>query len=105
MISETSTQYKEVISACQELFAKKTRDYGTAWRVLRLPSITDQIYIKAQRIRSIQEKGIQKVEDGIREEFMGIINYCAIAMIQIRLTPTHLLNSQQKKLFLFIMKR
>ncbi|NOT75670.1 MAG: DUF1599 domain-containing protein [Cyclobacteriaceae bacterium] len=85
MISETSTQYKEVISACQELFAKKTRDYGTAWRVLRLPSITDQIYIKAQRIRSIQEKGIQKVEDGIREEFMGIINYCAIAMIQIRL--------------------
>ena len=55
MISKTSTQYKEVISACQELFAKKTRDYGTAWRVLRLPSITDQIYIKAWRIRQIQE--------------------------------------------------
>ncbi len=85
MITKTSTQYKEVISACQELFAKKTRDYGTAWRVLRLPSITDQIYIKTQRIRSIQEKGSQKVEDSIREEFMGIINYCVIALIQMKL--------------------
>ena len=85
MITKTSTQYREVISACQELFTKKTRDYGTAWRVLRLPSITDQIYIKAQRIRSIQEKGSQKVEDSIREEFMGIINYCVIALIQVKL--------------------
>ena len=85
MITETSTQYKEVISACQELFTKKTRDYGTAWRVLRLPSITDQIYIKAQRIRSVQEKGLQKVEDSIRDEFMGIINYCVIALIQMKL--------------------
>ncbi len=85
MNSETSTQYKEVISACQDLFSKKTRDYGTAWRVLRLPSITDQIFIKAQRIRTIQEKGLQKVKDDIREEFMGIINYCVIALIQIKL--------------------
>ena len=85
MNPDTSTQYNEVISACQELFAKKTRDYGTAWRVLRLPSITDQIYIKAQRIRTIQEKGHQKVEDGIQGEFMGIINYCVIALIQIKL--------------------
>ena len=85
MITKTSTQYREVISACQELFQKKTRDYGTAWRVLRLASITDQIYIKAQRIRSIQEKGQQKVGDSILDEFMGIVNYCVIALIQIKL--------------------
>lgn len=85
MISRTSTQYKEVITACKELFHQKTRDYGTAWRVLRLPSITDQIFIKAQRIRSIQQKGIQKVGDPIRDEFVGIINYCVIALIQMRM--------------------
>ncbi len=85
MISKTNTQYKEVISACKELFLKKTRDYGTAWRVLRLPSITDQIFIKAQRIRSIQEKGTQKVGDPIHDEFVGIINYCVMALIQIGL--------------------
>ena len=93
MNKKTSSQYKEVISACQELFVKKTRDYGTAWRVLRLESITDQIYIKAQRIRSIQEKGQQKVEDSIRDEFMGIVNYCVIALIQMKLalgTPNEL---------------
>ncbi|CAN5433091.1 DUF1599 domain-containing protein [soil metagenome] len=88
MILKTSTQYKEVISACQELFAKKTRDYGTAWRVLRLPSITDQIYIKAQRIRSIQEKGEQKVEDSISDEFIAIVNYCVMALIQMKLEGT-----------------
>jgi hypothetical protein len=88
MISKTSTQYKEVISACQGLFEKKTRDYGTAWRVLRLSSITDQIYIKAQRIRSIQEKGQQKVEDSVIDEFMGIVNYCVIALIQIKLVKS-----------------
>lgn len=85
MNARTSTQYTEVISACKDLFAKKTRDYGTSWRVLRLPSITDQVFIKAQRIRSIQEKGQQRVEDSIRDEFIGIINYCAIALIQIKL--------------------
>ena len=61
-------------------------DYGTAWRILRLPSITDQIFIKAQRIRSIQEKGIQLVEEDISSEFIGIINYCVIALIQMELT-------------------
>jgi len=82
---KTSAEYKEVIAACKALFAKKTHDYGTAWRVLRLPSITDQIYIKAQRVRSIQEKGVQKVEDTIKDEFIGIINYCIIAMMQMKL--------------------
>lgn len=74
-----------MIGICRSLFLKKTADYGTAWRILRLPSITDQIYIKAQRIRSIQQKGTQKVNDPIRDEFIGIINYCIMALIQIKL--------------------
>ncbi len=86
MKGQTREQYQQIISNCKEIFAKKTKDYGTAWRILRLPSITDQILIKAQRIRSIQEKGQQKVEDDIRDEFIGIINYCIIALIQIKLT-------------------
>lgn len=85
MASKTISEYKEVIKACKEVFEKKTRDYGTAWRILRLPSITDQIMIKAQRIRSIQEKGMQRVEDGIPGEFIGIINYCIIAIMQMAL--------------------
>lgn len=85
MNPKTAHEYKEVIAGCKTLFAKKTHDYGTAWRILRLSSITDQIYIKAQRIRSIQEKGSQKVEDSIKDEFVGIINYCLIAMIQLKL--------------------
>jgi len=86
VIEKTAMEYRSVIETCRSLFEKKTRDYGTAWRILRLPSITDQIYIKAQRIRSIQEKGTQKVDDPIRDEFIGIINYCIIALIQIKLT-------------------
>lgn len=85
MIEKTISEYKQVIATCKALFAKKTKDYGTAWRILRLPSITDQIFIKAQRIRSIQEKGTQKVEDPIKDEFIGIVNYCLIALIQINL--------------------
>jgi len=81
--TQTSNEYKEVISRCKELFRKKTIDYGTAWRIFRLPSITDQIFIKAQRIRSIQEKGSQKVNDPIEDDFVGIINYCLIALLQI----------------------
>lgn len=85
MIDKTASEYKQVISTCKTLFAKKTQDYGTAWRILRLPSITDQIFIKAQRIRSIQDKGSQKVEDPIKDEFIGIVNYCLIAMVQMSL--------------------
>jgi|TARA_Y100000592_G_C5455312_1_gene311078 hypothetical protein len=81
--NKTSNEYTQVIARCKELFRKKTIDYGTAWRILRLSSITDQIFIKAQRIRSIQEKGNQKVEDPIVDEFVGIINYCLIALLQI----------------------
>ena len=82
----TEQQYKDIISGCVDIFKKKTIDYGTAWRILRLPSITDQIYIKAQRIRSIQEKGEQKVDEDIEGEFIAIINYCIIALIQMTLT-------------------
>jgi len=82
---KTVNEYKEVIKQCKALFAKKTKDYGTAWRILRLPSITDQIFIKAQRIRSIQDKQSQKVGEDITSEFVGIINYCIMALIQIEL--------------------
>ncbi|MEM7549035.1 MAG: DUF1599 domain-containing protein [Bacteroidota bacterium] len=85
MIENTASEYKEVIKGCKEVFEKKTKDYGTAWRILRLPSITDQIFIKAQRIRSIQEKGVQKVDDDVQTEFLGIINYCIIALMQLKL--------------------
>jgi hypothetical protein len=85
LVEKTAQEYKSIIATCAALFEKKTRDYGTAWRILRLPSITDQIFIKAQRIRSIQEKGVQKVDDPIKDEFVGIINYCLIALMQIRL--------------------
>lgn len=85
MADQTLNEYKDIIKACKSIFEKKTKDYGTAWRILRLPSITDQIFIKAQRIRSIQEKGVQKVDEDISNEFVGIINYCIMALIQIRL--------------------
>ncbi len=85
MVSKTVGEYKQVIKACKEVFEKKSMDYGTAWRILRLPSITDQIFIKAQRVRSIQEKGARKVEDDITNEFVGIVNYCIIALIQMEL--------------------
>jgi len=83
MNQKTAVEYKEVLATCKSLFEKKTKDYGTAWRILRIPSITDQIWIKAQRIRSIQEKGTQKVDDPIKDEFIGIINYCIIAILQL----------------------
>jgi hypothetical protein len=89
MASNTDQQYDMVISECEGIFLKKTKDYGTAWRVLRTISIIDQIFIKAQRIRTIQEKGEQKVGrvgDDIRSEFIGIINYSIIGLIQLQLT-------------------
>jgi Nucleotide modification associated domain 1 len=86
LINQTLQEYNRVIKACKDIFIKKTQDYGTAWRILRLPSITDQIFIKAQRIRSIQEKGVQKVPEDIRSEFVGIVNYCVIALMQLQLS-------------------
>ncbi len=82
-MQQTSEQYNDVINRCRDLFTKKMKDYGSAWRILRLPSLTDQIYIKAQRIRSLQENEMRKVDEGEIPEFMGIINYSIMALIQI----------------------
>jgi len=81
----TSHQYDQIIISCKEIFIKKTIDYGTSWRVLRLISITDQIFIKAKRVRTIQEKKSQKVADDISSELKGIINYSVIGLIQLEL--------------------
>ena len=86
-MTTTNQQYDKVITSCKEIFLKKAKDYGTAWRVLRTISIVDQIFIKAQRIRTIQQKGEQKVSDGISGEFKGIINYAVIGLIQLELPP------------------
>lgn len=79
----TSEQYDIVISQCRELFINKMKDYGSAWRILRLPSLTDQIFIKAQRIRQLQENEVQKVDEDEIPEFIGIINYSLMALIQL----------------------
>ena len=81
----TSQEYDKVISICRTLFVNKMKDYGSAWRILRLPSLTDQIYIKAQRIRSLQENEVRKVDEGEAGEFIGIINYSIMALIQLEL--------------------
>ena len=82
-MNTTDLQYDRVIESCRDIFLKKTRDYGTSWRVLRTISVVDQIFIKAQRIRTIQEKGQQRVADDIAGEFRGIINYAVIGLIQL----------------------
>ena len=79
----TLAHYEQITSSCRALFEKKMMDYGVAWRILRLPSLTDQIFIKAQRIRSIQSLAEQKVAEGQESEFIGIINYCIMALIQL----------------------
>ena len=82
-MQNTSKQYDSVIAKCRALFINKMSDYGSAWRILRLPSLTDQIFIKAQRIRSLQENDVRKVDEGEVSEFIGIINYCVMALIQL----------------------
>lgn len=84
-MQNTSKQYDAAIAQCKDIFLKKMKDYGTAWRNLRPKSLTDQIFIKAQRIKSIEEKGKQKIGDSISGEYIGIINYCVIALIQLEL--------------------
>lgn len=82
-MQDTSKQYDAVIKICRDLFKKKMSDYGSAWRILRLPSLTDQIFIKAQRIRGLQQNDVRKVDEGEQSEFIGIINYCIMALIQL----------------------
>lgn len=84
-LNKTSDQWKDIVSRCKNLFDKKMEDYGPSWRILRPTSLTDQIFIKANRLRSIEDKGKQMVEDNIEGEYIGIINYCVIALIQIEL--------------------
>lgn len=81
---KTLREISSVRAICRDLYVKKLHDYGTSWRVMRLPSLTDQIYIKARRIRSIEEKGHSCVNEGIEPEFIGIVNYCAIALVQAK---------------------
>ncbi len=85
-MNQTNTAYTNVINVCRDIFSKKTKDYGTAWRILRPSSLTDQLFIKAQRIRTIQETGENKVGENIEDEFIAIVNYCIMAIIQLRET-------------------
>ena len=82
---DTNQQFEQIIATCRDLFAKKLKDYGAAWRIMRPSSVTDQIFIKANRIRSIETKGMTMVDEGIRSEFIGIVNYGIIALIQLEL--------------------
>ena len=81
----TIAEYDSIIKKCEDIFTKKMKDYGSAWRILRISSLTDQIFIKTQRIRSIEEKGIQKIEENVVNEFVGIVNYAIIGLIQLDL--------------------
>lgn len=85
-MTKTNSEYTKVINVCRDIFSKKTKDYGTAWRILRPSSLTDQIFIKAQRIRTIQETGENKVGEDVEGEFIAIVNYCIMAIIQLRET-------------------
>ncbi|MDR4988553.1 MAG: DUF1599 domain-containing protein [Bacteroidales bacterium] len=96
-MSKTDQQYAAIVELCKDVFIKKMNDYGTAWRILRLPSITDQIYIKAQRIRSLQSKGTQKIIEGISPEFIGIVNYSLMALIQLELGISDSADMQQQE--------
>ena len=84
-MTDTSKQYDKIIETCRNLFINKMKDYGSAWRILRLPSLTDQIFIKTQRIRGLQKNEVQKVNEGQVSEFIGVINYSIMALVQLEL--------------------
>ncbi|MFB0938793.1 MAG: DUF1599 domain-containing protein [Urechidicola sp.] len=96
-MQNTSKQYDEIIDMCRSLFINKMSDYGSAWRILRLPSLTDQIFIKTQRIRQLQENTTRKVDEGEASEFIGVINYSIMALIQLEkgIVETPDLNTEQ----------
>ena len=89
-MQQTISEFDAIIKDCRDIFIKKMNDYGTAWRILRISSLTDQIYIKAQRIRSIEDKGRQKIEEDVSNEFIGIVNYAVIGLIQLELGVSNL---------------
>jgi hypothetical protein len=96
-MADTGAQYEAVIKECRSIFVKKMKDYGSAWRILRTTSLTDQIYIKANRIRSITEKGTARVNEGIKPEFIGITNYSVMALIQLELGPSEDIHMDPKR--------
>ena len=89
-MEKTITEYDSIKKKCEDIFAKKMKDYGSAWRILRISSLTDQIFIKAQRIRSIEQKGEQKINEGVANEFIGIVNYAIVGLIQLDLGVSEL---------------
>src|ERR1700681_632704 len=89
-MKDTLRQYENAVKNCRDIFLKKTTDYGTSWRVLRMISVLDQLYIKAKRIRTIQEKGSQRVGEDISGEFQAIVNYGVIGLIQLELNSEHI---------------
>ncbi|MBM3413742.1 MAG: DUF1599 domain-containing protein [Bacteroidetes bacterium] len=99
-MQDTSKQYDKVVESCKDIFLRKSADYGTSWRVLRTISVVDQLFIKAQRIRTIQQKGTQRVEDNIAAEFQGIINYGVIGLIQRQLHTSEIEDIPVEKLSL-----
>lgn len=96
-MSNTSAQYDTQITLCRDVFAKKTKDYGTAWRVLRPKSLTDQLFIKAQRIKTLEEAETRKVDEGIEPEFIGLINYAVMGLIQMKLANDTRLELTEKE--------
>jgi hypothetical protein len=85
LMHKTAEQYRKVILNCRSIFEKKGKDYGTAWRILRASSLTDQLFIKAQRIKTIQETGVNRVGEAIEDEFVAIVNYCVMGLIQLEI--------------------
>ncbi|HLU88134.1 MAG TPA: DUF1599 domain-containing protein [Taishania sp.] len=101
-MNQTDAQYTKVITHCKEIYSKKTKDYGTSWRILRPSSLTDQLFIKAQRIRTIQETGENRVGETVEGEFIAIVNYCIMALIQLgekELTELDLTEEQANALY------
>lgn len=97
-MQKTLLQYDQAAARCEELFAQKTADYGTAWRILRPSSLTDQIFIKARRIRTIEEAGAQQVDDSVEAEFIGIVNYALMALIQLEQTQEDVAKAYSRQL-------
>ena len=96
-MTNTSDQYDHQVSLCRDVYAKKTKDYGTSWRVLRTKSLTDQLFIKAQRIKTLEETEVRKVDEGIEPEFIGLVNYAVMGLIQIKLRDDNRLELTEKE--------
>ena len=96
-MTKTSSQYDTQAALCRDVFAKKTKDYGTSWRILRPKSLTDQLFIKAQRIKTLEETDVRKVDEGIEGEFIGLVNYAVMGLIQMKLAGDNRLELTEKE--------